>query len=766
MGELTFLPIIPTAVWTALAVAAAVLLVIYATRRPRSIGRARWAVIVVLMTAAVSLPLVVLLNPTWMQRTDPPGGKPLLTVLLDVSLSMNVDDTESGTRFENARQVASAAASELDQEFDVRLMTFDRGTALTDAQALRDRQPDGMATDLARAIVEGLANDRPGGQALLVLSDGIHNTGGSREMLDALASARALGAPIFVQAFGGHRDVRDLRVEFQSPQEIAFIGQNVTAGVRLEQTGLPGRTATVRLVRDGEELASQQVTLSRAAVELSFPLEADQAGLFRYECRVDPVPGEVSTVNNADTLLLRVVDQPVRVLLLEGKPYWDTKFLVRTLSRDASIELESFVQMAPGRYLHRSLSQVETADPPATASPEEPDSPTQADDEVRRRQTWEVVDRPTVLTDAGGLDDYQIVILGRDVEAMLVPVALENLQRWVDRGGSLVCSRGPPASEINERLGRLLPVRWAEARETRFRVDWTSQGSRLRWLAGLGSQLTEGIDQDLLPLMPSLATSARVDADKILTTVLAAASSDERGAQQAVISYQPFGAGRTVVVEGAGMWRWAFLSPDFQAHEQVYHALWQNLVRWLVSQAGLLPGQQLALRTDRVSFSEDDAASASLLLADTSAEPPEVALTGGELAGQRSFVPVAAGDEPGTFRIVFGKLPEGRYEARVTGPLSEDPAASTVFDVRRNLQEELDLTARPDLLAALARETGGDVLTGAPLPRLAERFDQHRRRHQPDRVERTTAWDRWWVLAGIFGLWTASWIVRRQQGLV
>ena len=30
-------------------------------------------------------------------------------------------------------------------------------------------------------------------------------------------------------------------------------------------------------------------------------------------------------------LLVRVVKEPVRVLLLEGRPYWDGKFLARTV---------------------------------------------------------------------------------------------------------------------------------------------------------------------------------------------------------------------------------------------------------------------------------------------------------------------------------------------------------------------------------------------------------------------------------------------------
>ena len=60
------------------------------------------------------------------------------------------------------------------------------------------------------------------------------------------------------------------------------------------------------------------------------------------------LPEEVTAVNNRATLLLRVVDEPVQVLLFEGKPYWDAKFLIRTLAEDRSVELTSIVQIAPG----------------------------------------------------------------------------------------------------------------------------------------------------------------------------------------------------------------------------------------------------------------------------------------------------------------------------------------------------------------------------------------------------------------------------------
>ena len=78
--------------------------------------------------------------------------------------------------------------------------------------------------------------------------------------------------------------------------------------------------------------------------------------------------------------------------------------------------------------------------------------------------------------------------------------ALAKLRKWLTDGeGSLVCFRGPPASQISQRLGELMPVRWTPAPESRFRVQLTGIGQALRWLPVAG----EGTDQ--LTELPSLA---------------------------------------------------------------------------------------------------------------------------------------------------------------------------------------------------------------------------------------------------------------------
>ena len=43
-----------------------------------------------------------------------------------------------------------------------------------------------------------------------------------------------------------------------------------------------------------------------------------------------------------------------------------------------------------------------------------------------------------------------------------------------------MCYRGQPASQVNQRLGRMMPVRWSPVSESRFGVRLTDRGRDLR----------------------------------------------------------------------------------------------------------------------------------------------------------------------------------------------------------------------------------------------------------------------------------------------
>ena len=759
--SLTFEPSIPLVLWLPLALAAAGLLAAYgfASRRRLATGR-RWGVLA-LMALAAALPLVVLLNPTWVETLPPPAGKPLLTVLLDESASMATADESGKPRLREAARIARQAATALDARYEVRLRSFAEVSAPLSLGELDRRTAQGEATDLAAAIAAAL-EDRPQGQALLVLSDGGHNVGSIARLRESLDQAKALAAPIFTRTLGGSGGVSDIEVRVNLPQELAFVRQETPVAVTIQQRGQLTDGAQVALLQDGQEIARQEVALAEDATsEVVFPISRDRSGLYRFDVRVEPLPGEATPLNNSASLVLRVVDEPVRVLLLEGKPYWDAKFLVRTLAADESVRLETVVRLADSRYLRRTVTHASVTH--ASSAPLEDEQDDQPPAVGKRSEEWNIeTDASGILADPQRLAEYQVVVLGRDAEVYLSDEAVARLSQWLaDQNGALVCFRGPPASQLSRRLGDLIPVRWSPGREERFRVKLTETGQAMPWLAGGGAG-------GAIESLPSLAASAQPDRPKPLAVVLATAQSAQ-GDRDPVITYQPVGGGRVVVVEGAGMWRWAFLPPQHQEHDQVYRVLWRSLVRWLVSQVELLPSQRLALRSDKVTFDTRESVTATLLVRDAEAgQAPTVELRSASGGGQQTqpFTPVPEGQSPGQFRVVFGKLAEGRYEAVVQGAEQAEAAGRTVFDVRAVATERLDVAARPDVMKLVAQASGGELLASDDPAEIERRFAEHLEAARPQRTIRTTAWDRWWVLVGALAAWAAGWSLRRASGLV
>ena len=792
MTRLVFDPWIPWALWLPLALAAAALWCAYVVVSRRRLVGPRRSPILAMMAIAVVIPLLMLLNPVWVRELPPPAGKPLLTLLVDRSLSMATSDgAQNQPRLTVARRLAEAIDKDLQTRFDVEIKSFSETPAPTSTAALRDLTASGDLTDVASAVTSSLA-DRPRGQVVWVLSDGIHNAGGGAGRLrQAAEQARSMAVPIYATTIGGPAGARDLEVSLPMPQEMAFVGQQVLVHVTVNQRGQISDRAQVRLLLDGEVVDERQVGLTRdTATETTFRVQQPKTGLFRYEVVVAGVPGEVTELNNRTSLVLRVIDEPVRVLLLEGKPYWDTKFLVRTLALDPSIELHSVVRMTADRYMVRKMTRPETksgdagaaaggADPkvPDAAKADEtkadagtaPPTVKQADDAQRpigvREDAWEIArGEQHWLDDPQQLAKFQVVILGRNAEAFVTDEALVQLKKWLRQGdGSLVCFRGPPTSQIGDRLGELLPVRWSQQNESRFQVQFTTTGQALRWFS-----LTES--DNALSQLPSLARTALPERPKPLAVVLASAaagSASADGQPTPAITFQPYGGGRVVVVEGAGMWRWAILPPGEQDHDQLYGELWRSMMRWLVANVGLLPTQRVSLRSDKTSFSGLESATATLLVRDARdfGQTPQIRLqsANGEPVLVRA---IPSGEDLHQFRLDFGKLPEGRYTARVEGARSDEVAAGTAFDVVDNLRERLDVAARPDLMQLLAEGSGGTVIAGQEAADLLAGFDKHQASTMPRRLQQTVAWDRWWVLTGLLMLWGMTWAIRRRGGLV
>jgi hypothetical protein len=792
-------PYVPYALWLALALIAVAALAWYGWRGMRSTPPSRRWLILGLMSVTLALPLIVLLNLTWIQNVPPPAGKPVVRILIDSSASMATVDVDNESRWDRAAEIASETSEALSDQFDVRLAVFAEQRTVTDLANLKLQSPAAGETNLSNAIADSIKENVPQGQSMLLISDGIHNMGSAGDVISVAQKAQAMNVPIFTATLGGPVGVKNLAVSLRSPQELAFVGQTVPVVAQLDSQGFGNRPHQIELWNDGEMVESAEVNVpqpSNAAsdqiTEATFNLQQNKTGLYRYEIRVTDLPDEATAADNRATLLFRVVDRPIKMLLVEGKPYWDTKFLVRRLAADQSVELTSVIRMTENRYLKRTVTRIES-DLAEKTTDEATADETSGDDTSNGQATenTQVINDADSVLSAESLTDVQIVVLGRNAEFFLGSDSLDALRNWIARdGGSLVCSRGAPSSQVSERLGQILPVRWTAGRESRFRVSLTDQGRDLRWLANFG-------DGDVLGAMPSLATvataSQRVGLSNVLAATVQSGGSDSAGSAGSgdsvvpVLSWQPYGSGRTVVIEGAGMWRWALMAPEHAEQEEVYATLWRSLLRWLVSRSGLMPGQNVSLQPDRVSFDSGDVATATMLVRQGEFDTiPQVLVRREENASEktetesatdsetetniRRFSAVPVGQDPGVYRLNFGKLPPGHYLAEVeyAGNTNNDSsnAVKTAFDVRQRWVEQLALDARPDLMNRIAIESGGAVLEDANVAEFAKQFEEHLTRSRPPQTRRVPMWDRWWVLVAIFSLWATTWVVRRRSGLV
>ena len=576
----------------------------------------------------------------------------------------------------------------------------------------------------------------------MVLSDGIHNVEDAlASVSDAARTARAMAVPVYTKTLGTDAAVEDLDLQVVTPDSLSFVGQQVPMRALLSHPGIIG-DAEVTLSTDGETVATQRVAFSGAGpARVEFTVSREEPGLYRYVMEATPRPGEVVRANNASACYLRVVDQPIRVLVLEGKPYWDFKFLMRRLAEDSGLTVTGAVRMSEGRVLVREASKAEGGP---------------ADQEV----VSVLAGGDRLLSSYDELKKYDVLVLGRDAETFLTPSAVGNLARWVAQwGGSVVCARGRPVQMVPERLDAMLPVRWRAAAEKRFRVHMTKDAEWAGWFPSHAA------------LMPSLATGESVQEVKPLASVLARADVEGPLQGMAVVTSQRYGAGVVMVIEGSGLWRWAVAGQEADTPEtDLYGRFWNSLLRWLAASADFPPGSTAGLRPARQLFTTQERVALQLTVrddpeikADSAPAVDIIDYTGGAVRARLQAVP--DGQTPGLFNVVGDPLPAGAYLARLERGADARPV-TCAFDVTEPRQERLDLRSRPGLMKMLAEESGGVVLGDDAAGQIRKSYVEHWQEQHPDEFQKTPAWDRTIFLLSLAAVMAATWLVRRRGGLV
>ncbi|MFW5845103.1 MAG: hypothetical protein ACOCXJ_02650 [Planctomycetota bacterium] len=679
-----------------------------------------------ILRAITLLGLILLACDPHLVQLTPVPERPRLQALIDSSTSMATADTPAGSRLDAAREALLAAESRLAGAFDLHLARLDGELQDLPRARLPELRPDGDASALGAGLAQAVdAVAGPGSAGVLLLTDGRATDDGAR---DAARLALARQVPLWLCGFGGPVPQRDLRLYAPSHEVLAFAGAEVALAVELEQTGLPGRAFDIRIQADaGPEQVHEARPDADGRARITARVQAPANGEMAVRCRVDSVDGETRSDNNETVIYVRAVADRARVLLLEGQPHWDSKFLVQSLVRCEQVELTAIHQLADGRR----FTVHDDADPDRD-------------------------DTDVLPADAASLASYDCIVLGRACDELLAAIGTDLLADWVaEHGGNLILARGRPVFGRFAAIEALDPLVYGSGQV----------GGRLLPAAGAETHplfdLAAGADdRALLADLPALDAVQATDGVKPLARILAENGGSGRSI---VLAQQPYGLGRVVTVNAAGLWRWAFHERRNEFDEFVYDRFWVGLLRWLLAGSDFRPGHNVALDSERRVYTDEQVL--RLQVRSRGLDPeflqPVVSIAGP--GGASSVQPRHLGD--GRFQAEVGPYPPGTYTVHLSGTGAEPADLSMQLRVISASIEQREPSADPQLLQEVAAIAEGSLLRGeqlSDLPRLLR--DWHRERQLSD--ETRSLWDRWWILALLLGALSGEWLLRRRGGLL
>jgi len=697
------------------------------TRDPRQNAADRWR-------AAVALNLV-------------PPDRPLPAV--PTSADLPADVPERPTRLDLAKGALTNPALKLVEKLGkvgpLQPAAFGQRRSAKDprdarwVEALTGREPRTALADSVYDLLRRDGNELPA--AVVLVTDGRDNAS-DRGLDDLARECGRLQVPVYVYGVGGSA-FGALQLRDAAVAETLFVDDTVTVPVRYRVRGYKDGRVDLTLKLNGREVARKTVDVREGddlRDALSFvPRQADaQPGKQDLVVGVSVLAG-AETVADELTKSVRVVDQKVKVLVVDSTPRWDFKFLQRALLRDRRV-VASF-------YLTEGDPRAMKSGPPFL-----PGFP----------QT-----RPELFA-------YDLIVLG-DVPAQALTGEQQQMVReFVAEGGGVIHIAGrnhAPASFVGTPLADVLPVEIpavkyppdSGTRPGAFRPDLTPAGARSPVMS-LDDDPVENLRT--WKTLPGAYWHYPVTKLKPAAEVFLAHPRALTGDGKPVplVAAHYYGKGFVVWVGFDETWRWRFNEADrYFARfwgQAVYVAGVPRTIGTKLTQLSLDTPDPVLGKTGGVYARLFTPDLRPLLTDRVEARLERLDAAPDEADRSRPVELKALPGHPGEYVAAVPFNTVGRFALKV-----DNAGDAAALEYRVTLPPDHELApggmAEEDL-RKLAESTGGKFYREEDLYRLAA--DVRPRAVEFTRREEILLWNRW-ALFAVIGLFTAEWFVRKFNSL-
>jgi hypothetical protein len=584
--------------------------------------------------------------------------------------------------------------------------------------------------------------------AVILFSDGQHNSGEA-----PLDTARVLAGrkmPVYTVGLGSQVAPRDLAVLRVIVPDSVFHEDRVRGEVVLKEE-VPAGLPFVLTIKDGEKNVIELPLISEGKAQRRVPFEFEVKELADARLKgnaanpgyevlgatvdlravVSGLEGDREPSNNESALRFRAVTQKRKILLLDGRPRWETRYLRNLFQRDEKWEVN--LVMAGS-----------TNDAGFIRGDKE----------------------GTFPTDAKLLESYDMIVFGEVPKSALKDEELKWLADFVEkRGGAILFidgSRGTLRQYGETPLGPMIPVEWP-AGGTGLRggvksLALTERASALGAFALTGDLGTNAETWTKLPAPHWLSGGQPLAGAEVLV------EAETASGKLAAAVMRPFGAGRVYYQGFDDSWRWRYEVAD------LYHVkFWNQLASFVAEAPFAARDKYVQVDAGQLTYQPGAQADLRARLRGLDGKPVTEAAVSAVLSKNGTKVatiPMSA-DEGGLFRGKTAALEPGDYEMAIeTAALPEgEVKAKAQFKVTaRESLERTMLALNEDLLRQVSMASGGEYFREEKASDLLAKLAPL---SSGEVIESDTVlWQSWWWFLPIVALLTVEWIIRKRAGML
>lgn len=514
-----------------------------------------------------------------------------------------------------------------------------------------------------------------------------------------------------------------------------FLGDAAVAEVTFKSSGFQGKEVPMILKHNNEKIAQKSVVL-KGGLKLQkekFVFLPEKPQELDLSISIPFQEGETTEENNIKKFTLKVVEEKMKVLLVEDGSRWEYRFLKNVLERDPNVKLNCVLyhgdKTAKGDIFLSNLPG--------------------------RKE----------------LSKYDVVILGDVNSSRFTAEELKEIVLLVEeKGTALIIIAGKENSPYSFRetaLEKIMPVALKkEASSGHF--------SKSPFMPEL---TLEGKDHLMLRL--TLDRMKNIKHWKSLSGGYWCADVEKVKRGASVLAVHPYlnnvygklpiivtqrrGSGKVLFMGMDSTWRWREGVGD-----KYHYRFWGQVIRWLVRSRLMGDSPYVKMTLNREQYSLGDKVYIEAYVMDKDFFPMEdgdVYVVVSSAEKEEKIRLKAHPADVGIYRGEFLPRESGRYNINAMVPSLDEEAATTElqFDVEVGSAEVESVSPDHEVLGKIARITGGKFYTTSDMDKLME--DISSALQEKRLIVEYELWDSLPFLMVFVILITMEWILRKKWGL-